>query len=208
MNKQIAVMINKYAKMLTQIDDSQLAKYKVLVRVDGVFYETEGDLAGAFTIRENAGDALRQIYPVEGSILMGGSEVCAIVLSNTRYCRQAAQGQKPLKASLDDMAQVIGPKVEVLPYEEPQIKAALQHAAGCFVKDRYTICTGRSLFEAVTALQVLEKQAEVALKAQVLGGAVPVSEEEAVFMRENYLQNYSKAENAVKSQEGRANHGA
>ena len=75
-------------------------------------------------------------------------------------------------------------------------------------KDRYTICTGRSLFEAVTALQVLEKQAEVALKAQVLGGAVPVSEEEAVFMRENYLQNYSKAENAVKSQEGRANHGA
>ena len=76
-------MINKYAKMLTQIDDSQLAKYKVLVRVDGVFYETEGDLAGAFTIRENAGDRLRQIYPVEGSILMGGSEVCAIVLSNT-----------------------------------------------------------------------------------------------------------------------------
>ena len=151
MNKQIAVMINKYAKMLTQIDDSQLAKYKVLVRVDGVFYETEGDLAGAFTIRENAGDRLRQIYPVEGSILMGGSEVCAIVLSNTRYCRQAAQGQKPLRASLDDMAQVIGPKVEVLPYEEPQIKAALQHAAGCFVKDRYTICTGRSLFEAVTA---------------------------------------------------------
>ena len=64
-NKQIAVMINKYAKMLTQIDDSQLAKYKVLVRVDGVFYETEGDLAGAFTIRENAGDRLRQIYPVE-----------------------------------------------------------------------------------------------------------------------------------------------
>ena len=128
---------------------------------------------------------------------MGGSEVCAIVLSNTRYCRQAAQGQKPLRVSLDDMAQVIGPKVEVLPYEEPQIKAALQHAAGCFVKDRYTICTGRSLFEAVTAL-----------KAQVLGGAVPVSEEEAVFMRENYLQNYSKAENAVKSQEGRANHGA
>ena len=62
---------------------------------------------------------------------------------------------------------------------------------------------GRSLFEAVVALQVLEKSAEVSLKADVLGGAVAVPTEEARKLRRIYLEQYSKAEAAVKSEEGR-----
>ena len=80
----------------------------------------------------------------------------------------------------------------------------MKKATGCMVKDRYTISTGRSLFEAVTALQVLEKSAEVNIKAEVLGGPVPVVRMEAKLMRMIYKKKYSRKEAAVKAGEGRA----
>lgn len=62
--------------------------------------------------------------------------------------------------------------------------------------------TGRNLFEAVVALDVLEKSAEVNLKADVLGGVKSIPRAEAKLMRMNYKKNYSKAEQLVKAKEG------
>ena len=213
MNQDVFQMIKKYARQLSQMDTWCCAGGKILIRLAGELYATRdgsnfvnlqpsdivtADAAAFQTEKEN--------YPVEIALLADSGTDLALVLSGTKYCSEIAERQKSLPASLDDMAQIVGATAEVTAYDLCQIRGALEESAACFAAEKYTVTCGRSLFEAVTALEVLEKQAEVHLKACCLGGCVPLSEEEAKAMRRNYLQNYSKAEHAVKSQEGRGGH--
>lgn len=236
MNHDVFQMIKKYAKQLSQMDTWCAGRGKILVRLDGNLYTTrdgsdfadlqQADVEAADIAAVKAAEAAeaanftaaeavdaevsreeRQNYPVELSFLKESETDLALVLSGTRYCSEIAEQQKSLPASLDDMAQIVGAAAEVTAYDLCQIRSALAEAAACLAAGKYTITIGRSLFEAVTALEVLEKQAEVHLKAGVLGGSVPVSSEEAKIMRRNYLQNYSRAEHAVKSREGRGSDG-
>ena len=62
---------------------------------------------------------------------------------------------------------------------------------------------GRSLYEAVVAMTVLEKSAEIHFLAQKLGGAQPLPRWEAKLMRSTYKNKYSKAEEEIKSAEVR-----
>lgn len=225
MNHDVFQMIKKYAKQLSQMDTWCAGRGKILVRLDGNLYVTrdgsdfadlqQADVEAAEIAAVKAAEAADtevsweawQNYPVELSFLKESETDLALVLSGTRYCSEIAEQQKSLPASLDDMAQIVGAAAEVTAYDLCQIRSALAEAAACLAAGKYTITIGRSLFEAATALEVLEKQAEVHLKAGVLGGSVPVSSEEAQIMRRNYLQNYSKAEHAVKSREGRGSDG-
>ena len=45
---------------------------------------------------------------------------------------------------------------------------------------------GRGLYEAVVAMTVLEKSAEVSMLAEKIGGAVPISKRDAKLMRKEY----------------------
>lgn len=225
MNHDGFQMIKKYAKQLSQMDTWCAGRGKILVRLDGNLYVTkdgsdfadlqQADVEAAEIAAVKAAEAedtevsweAWQNYPVELSFLKESETDLALVLSGTRYCSEIAEQQKSLPASLDDMAQIVGAAAEVTAYDLCQIRSALAEAAACLAAGKYTITIGRSLFEAVTALEVLEKQAEVHLKAGVLGGSVPVSSEEAQIMRRNYLQHYSRAEHAVKSREGRGSNG-
>lgn len=199
--KHIFEMIKKYAKELSGMESSL---WKIMVCQDGRVYET-GDGCDFKNLRQTDvfSEAEAEAYPIERKFLAERKQLKAMVLSRTPYCTLAAEEGRTLLPPLDDMAQIVGPQAEIIPYDGEKIGRALQEAAGCFVRDRYTITVGRSLFEAVVALQVLEKSAEVSLKADVLGGAVAVPTEEARKLRRIYLEQYSKAEAAVKSEEGR-----
>ncbi len=205
MDNHIFEMIKKYAEELSEIPGEDKESRKLMVRLDGRIYETAD---GCNLAELKRGDVIlvageSETYPVERRLLQEGGEIRAIVLSKTPYCRLAARRGMKLVPALDDMAQIVGPQAETVSYTGKKIRRALKHATGCFVRDRYTISTGRSLFEAVTALQVLEKSAEVNIKAEVLGGAKPVARAEAKLMRMIYKKKYSKAEAAVKAEEGR-----
>lgn len=199
-------MIKKYARQLTELPGTERNDWKIMVNLDGRIYETADGCSLADLQREDvaivAGES--DSHPVERKILREGGEIKAMVLSKTPYCTLAGKRGMRLVPSLDDMAQIVGPQAETVSYSEKKIRRALKKATGCMVKDRYTISTGRSLFEAVTALQVLEKSAEVNIKAEVLGGPVPVVRMEAKLMRMIYKKKYSRKEAAVKAGEGRA----
>ena len=84
---------------------------------------------------------------------------------------------------------------------------ALKNNEGCFVlkgisKDGegmgYTMTLGRTLYEAVVAMTVIEKSAEVFLLAEKLGGSKPIPKWEAKLMRKKYKKKYSRAEEAVR----------
>ncbi|MCQ2551485.1 MAG: class II aldolase/adducin family protein [Clostridia bacterium] len=97
--------------------------------------------------------------------------------------------KKNFKPSLDDTAQILGPKVK---YYDAMPKSLGQNAA-CFVKDE-VVTVGRSLFEAITAMNVLLKSTKVAMLAENIGGAKAISPFEAILMRVVYKKKYSKSE--------------
>lgn len=143
-------------------------------------------------------------------------QIKAMVYSRTPFCQKCIREKKPFQAILDDMAQIIGPEVCIADGTSGEQSAreaaakALESSTGCFVLTGtdsegqgtgYTVTAGRSLYEAVVAMTVLEKSAEVFWLARKIGGGKPIDRPTAEYMRENYKKNYSKAEEEIKTGE-------
>ncbi|MGF6376593.1 hypothetical protein M2140_001670 [Clostridiales Family XIII bacterium PM5-7] len=181
------------SQMLKQLQSDSLGgAAKVYVCHQGESHHTQdgADLRGLTEADIIQGDD----GSIEAMFLNTNGENKALICSNTPYCHKCNKEKKTIESVLDDMAQIIGYQAKVVPYERDAIFAALEKSAACLVEDRYTICVGRTLFEAVTALNVLEKSAEVMLKAEVLGGGKIIPVEEAQRMRHIYQESYSKIE--------------
>ena len=204
-NKSFA-LIEKYAKVLSDMDGYEKGTWKIFVSVDGRIYETE-DGSDFAALKQSdvviASGATGSLYPVEHHLLRSHKDIGAVVLSQTPYCKRAMQYGKDIVAAIDDMAQIVGYKAPFVGYSDKAISRALKKSTGCLVKDHYTITTGRNLYEAVVALTVLEKSAELNTKAEVLGGVKTLPKWEAELMRQVYKRKYSKAEQEVKKEEGR-----
>ena len=138
----------------------------------------------------------------------GFGEIRAVLISKSPYCMKWLERNETLIPSLDDMAQIIGTKAvvvdmtgkdELLPSDLPKI---LGSNAGCFVRkgsEGYTITVGRTLKEAVVALTVLEKSAEVTILAEKIGSPCHINAIERKLMRTVYLKKYSKPKEFVGS---------
>ncbi len=142
------------------------------------------------------------------SVPSGFGEIRAVLISKSPYCMKWLERNETLIPSLDDMAQIIGTKAvvvdmtgkdELLPSDLPKI---LGSNAGCFVRkdsEGYTITVGRTLKEAVVALTVLEKSAEVTILAEKVGFPCHINGIERKLMRTVYLKKYSKPKEFVGS---------
>ncbi|MBR3756667.1 MAG: class II aldolase/adducin family protein [Firmicutes bacterium] len=204
-HKSFALM-EKYAKVLSEMEGYDRETWKIFITVDGRIYETENGADFADLKRRDvviASGATGSLFPVEHHLLREGKDIQAVVLSRTPYCRRFEQYGKDIVAAIDDMAQIVGYKAPCVGYGDKAISRALRSSAACLVKDHYTITTGRNLYEAVVALTVLEKSAELNTKAEVLGGVKYLPKLEAQLMRQVYKKKYSKAEQEVKKEEGR-----
>ena len=204
-NKTFA-LIEKYAKVLSEMEGYDRETWKIFVNMDGRIYETENGSDFANLKREDvviASGATGSLYPVEHHLLRNGRDIGAVVLSRTPYCKRFEQYGKDIVAAIDDMAQIVGYKAPFVGYGDKAISRALKSSSGCLVKDHYTITTGRNLYEAVVALTVLEKSAELNTKADALGGVKTLPKWEAELMHQVYKKKYSKAEQEVKQEEGR-----
>ncbi len=144
---------------------------------------------------------------------MSDSGMKAMVYSQTPYCQKCLKDARAFKPSLDDMAQIIGPAAYIADGRDSNksvgksLKKALSKNAGCFVLrsieakgegSGYTVTVGRSLFEAVVAMTVLEKSAETTILADKIGGAKNINPIETRLMRKIYKKKYSKAEEIAK----------
>ena len=199
MNSASWNMIRKYAELLSKMEGYSTGGWKILVSLDGKIYET---INGCSFENLKISDVTESDMRKPETATLSGSEMLrAMVLSDTPCCHIFAEKGKTLYSSLDDMAQIIGPSAEAVPYETGEIARALGESAACFVKGKYTVTAGRSLYEAVTALEVLEKSAEVHLKAEFLGGVEYLPFSESQHMRSHYLENYSRTEMEIRESE-------
>lgn len=206
MKNKAFTLIEKYAKVLAEMEGYDQKATKIIINIDDRIFETEDgcdfhNLTSKDVIV--ASGTSGSLYPVEHKLVKSQKDIGAIVLSRTPYCKRCETLRQPITAAIDDMAQIVGHTVQCVPYDEKSIGKALRSATGCLIKDHYTLTTGRNLYEAVVALTVLEKSAEINTKAKVLGGVKPLPRWEAVLMRQVYKRKYSKAEQEVKAEEGR-----
>lgn len=194
-------IINKYANMLSHLEYDIGEPGKIMIVLNDKIYET----ALGVNFNDLKEEDVVLVKPLGDNplcnILSGSKNIRAIIVSNTPYCSQVREKNTKMDAVLDDMAQIVGSKVTFAKYNTRSIKRALRKATSCFVVDGFTISTGRTLYEAIVAMTVLEKSAEVYLKSEILGGGKKIPGIEASLMRYIYKKKYSRIEESVKEQE-------
>ena len=194
--------IKKYAALLAGQEYSPGAAAMLFLETDEGVYGTKNgaDLAN---LTEN--DIERM--PLE-TLPKGRRGIRAAVVSQTPACQKWLRRGEALIPSLDDMAQIIGTRAAVIDGREDPKKMtlklayALQTNAACFVitgRDEngdfrgYTLTVGRTLYEAIVAMTVLEKSAEVTLLTEKLGGACNIAAWERKLMRVVYMKKIGRS---------------
>ena len=130
-----------------------------------------------------------------------------MIFSQTYYAQKCLADANPFAASLDDMAQIVGPALYVADgratSKKPgkSLKKTLKRTNSCLVLRAvdgkgmgigYTITIGRTPKEAANAVCITEKAAEAEYKAKRLGGSHPLGTKDAKKMKKDYENNYSQ----------------
>lgn len=207
--KEIYEVMKKYGQMMMGQEYTVGQAKMILETSEGVFAtKANADLSNLTE------DDIEKLWVKELPIKK--ADMKAIVYSQTPACQQCLQENKSFPAMLDDMAQIFGPKAHIVDGREEnesrakELLSAIRDNVGCLVlngydKDGsgmgYTVTMGRNLYEAVVAMTVLEKSAEVFLLTEKIGGGKPIPTWEAKLMRLVYKKKYSKAEEKVKASE-------
>ncbi|MDR0696356.1 MAG: class II aldolase/adducin family protein [Christensenellaceae bacterium] len=138
---------------------------------------------------------------IHGLIYENRSDINAIVTGSAPMCVAIASTERKFPAVLDDVAQIIGPRIYIAKKRNTRsILKCLKKRGACLIRCGIVVATGRTLDEAHTCALVLEKGARCLIEATVLGGAYKIPYLEAALMRFVYKTKYSKADQTAKMQ--------
>jgi len=98
---------------------------------------------------------------------------------------------------VEDAVMILGPKINVAEYALPgtlklaqNVIEALENNHAVILKNHGLITVGQDINEALTASLVCEKTAEIFLYAMNIGNFNLINEEDAVILRNKYLNSY------------------
>ncbi len=140
-------------------------------------------------------------FALHSAIYEARPDMNAIITNHAPYCAIVSNNKKKLVASLDDMAQIIGPTAMVVKDSQDSILGALKSRNACLIAGGGVVAIGRSLDEVHTATLVLEKGARVEVEGTILGKAIKIPLHEAILMNFVYKKKYSKANQTAKMEE-------
>ena len=99
----------------------------------------------------------------------------------------------------DDQVQILGGDVRLAAYTMPgsqemaeAVVGALKDRGGALIANHGAITVGRTLAEAFTGSQVLEKTALIYINTQKIGGPVEISAEDVEFFHEFFMTKYGQ----------------
>lgn len=197
--KEIVEAFSEYGRKLLALD-YDIGTPTILWKEDGRCLKTTSGADFANLGYDDILDCTHFSLP-EKDVLLKSKDMRTMILARPPYIGMCLDQGRPIEAVLDDMAMIIGKDVKIVPREQKAIARALkgryavmlQGAAG-EERSGEVLVTGRTLYEAYTALTVLEKAAELMLKADVLGGGKPVPPFRAALEHQIYTRKYSQAE--------------
>lgn len=196
MESDVENSIIKYAKTLSELPFSLGSNPRIILKHDGRCYMTDKEADFADITAENIADVTDadQSQFLAERVLMNSKTLTAMVLCEPPYTEICIESHHEIPAVLDDMAQIVGPVVHIVEPDVKQIEKALTKSTSVMIENGCLIAGGRNLFEAATAVEIIEKSAETILKAQVIGGVKPLGSRMARFMHRRYQNSYSKPE--------------
>lgn len=116
---------------------------------------------------------------VHSAIYKDRPEVNGIMHTHSTYALTVAAARKTIPPICDDQVQILGGEVRLAAYTMPgtkkmadEVVKALKERAGALIANHGAITVGRTLAEAYTGSQVLEKTAMVYINCQSIGGGV------------------------------------
>ena len=196
MTDDVENSIIKYARALSELPFSIGNSPRIIFKHDGRCYMTE---KGAdFSAIE--GSMIKDVTDADQSqflaerVLIESKDLTAMILCEPPYTGICIESHHEIPAVLDDMAQIVGPAVRIVEPDVKQLAKALTKSTSVMIENGCLVAGGRNLFEAVTAVEIIEKSAETILKAQVIGGVKPLGTRLSQFMHMRYQRSYSKAE--------------
>ncbi|NLM96573.1 MAG: class II aldolase/adducin family protein [Halanaerobiaceae bacterium] len=137
--------------------------------------------------------------PLHYTIYRERKDIKAVVHTHSIYASAMAAARKPIPAAVEDLAQIVGGSVRVAEYYLPgteelgkAVVDALQDRYGALLANHGVVGIGRSLQEAMTVCEIIEKGARITIAAQGVGGVVELEQEDIDFMRNFFLNSYGQ----------------
>lgn len=137
--------------------------------------------------------------PLHLAIYKAREDVGAIVHTHSPYATAMAVARKEIPGAVEDLVQIVGGNVRVNEYALPGTEQlgintvkAMAGRNAVLLANHGMLGAGRNLEEAFRVCQVVEKSAQVTLLAQLMGGAVELSQDDIDGMRNFYLQGYGQ----------------
>lgn len=121
----------------------------------------------------------------------------AVIHTHSIYASACATAHKSIPAIIEDMAQIVGPSVNLAEYAllgtqqlADNCIAAMGENSAVLMANHGVLTRGHNLQEAFIAAEVVEKTAHIYILAQQLGGATVLSTQDVEYMRRGYLDKY------------------
>ncbi len=130
----------------------------------------------------------RMLCENKGDIKQQGSHV---IWDRSQILLDFAEEFGEMKPYLDDFAQIVGLKAQVLPRDQQGAEAAVRKGESVLVKGIGAFCVADTLEDAKAISMIMEKNAMAGFAARAAGGK-PIKPWECVLMRRNYVKNYAK----------------
>ena len=126
-------------------------------------------------------------------------DVKAIVHTHSIYASACSAADQAIPAIMEDLVQIVGGEVAVAEYKLPGSEE-LAHAAVKALDDKSAallshhgvVACARSLQEAVTIANIVEKTAKIFVVAKQLGSIEALGADDIAVLRKFYLEKYSR----------------
>lgn len=119
------------------------------------------------------------------------ADVNAIIFGCTPDIVKVSGESDVFRASLEDLAMLTGPVLQIIPDSSPaSIIAALENSDICLIKGVGAVAACSNLKKAVAAIQIIQKSCEAEVHGEAIGGTVPLSDSEAESCRSIFLDDY------------------
>jgi L-fuculose-phosphate aldolase len=139
--------------------------------------------------------------PMHMAIYHARPDVKAIIHTHSVFASACAVARRNIPPIIEDLVQVIGGAVDVAGYALPGTKelgdnvvTALGEKNGVLLANHGVVGCGRSLSEAMTACELIEKAASIYIYAASIGGSQVLSDSDVATMHAFYVKHYRRQE--------------
>lgn len=185
-----------WGNISARIDDKRIAitpsgrNYQTLKNDDIVIVDPLGEIV-AGRLRPSSELALHL------AVYAARPDIKGIVHTHSVFASACAVARRPIPPIIEDLVQLAGGEIPVAHYALPgtmelahHVTTALADKFAVLLANHGVIACGKTLGEAFTAAELVEKAAQIFSWAQLLGGAAVLSGEDVAGMHKFYLEHY------------------